>query len=395
MPNPRSGWLQKDSKGRLWACVKYADPSTIDPKTGNAKIRQLRRRIPTNSRIEGRDKLRQLLAELERSGGTPPRQRGTTFAELARFYVEHYAREAEYDGDTKIRGLRSRRTVIWIVEGILMPRLGRMQLKQITYGTLSRLKSDFIAEIEPILVNGEPRKEKRFSIASCNRFLAILRRMLRVAVWERLIDQSPFEHGPSLISARSERKRDRILADAEEQPLLASCETEHTRDAIVILLDTGMRFGELARLTWRDVDFAGSVIHVTKMNSKTQLAREIGITPRVRKILVDRQNGAAATARVLGVRSIKRSFATACRRAGITGLTIHGLRHTCGTRLARQGKTPGEIARILGHSQIETTFRYINTDRSDLTSAADELHAYVADRVMGREETSAGNEDVN
>lgn len=67
---------------------------------------------------------------------------------------------------------------------------------------------------------------------------------------------------------------DRILAHA---PL-------GIRPALLILAETGMRFGEMAWLTWKDIDWKGSILHVRPKDDwkpKTGDRRSIPLTPRL------------------------------------------------------------------------------------------------------------------
>lgn len=74
--------------------------------------------------------------------------------------------------------------------------------------------------------------------------------------------------------------------------------------------------------------------------------------------------------RVFGITdTVKRSWATAKRVAGVTDLRFHDLRHTCATRLVQGGLPIAEVSRILGHTSIVTTFRYTNADDSTLDRA--------------------------
>ena len=56
--------------------------------------------------------------------------------------------------------------------------------------------------------------------------------------------------------------------------------------------------------------------------------------------------------------TIKTAWRTACRRAGITGLRFHDLRHTFGTRAADAGVPLPAIRDVMGHNSTQTTERY-------------------------------------
>jgi integrase len=81
---------------------------------------------------------------------------------------------------------------------------------------------------------------------------------------------------------------------------------------------------------------------------------------------------------VFGLTSnFRTSFRSACAHAGVRGLRVHDLRRTAATRLVRGGMPIEEVSRILGHKDIQTTFRYIGVDDDTVSRAAaiiDELN---------------------
>src|SRR5262249_17024045 len=62
--------------------------------------------------------------------------------------------------------------------------------------------------------------------------------------------------------------------------------------------------------------------------------------------------------RVFSVQSPGKSFATAARRAGLPGVTMHVLRPTSGTWLAEAGVDRWQVAGWLGHTMARTTELY-------------------------------------
>lgn len=76
--------------------------------------------------------------------------------------------------------------------------------------------------------------------------------------------------------------------------------------------------------------------------------------------------------RLLSVAGVQFRLKQHCERAGVH-LTCHQLRHTFARRLAEQGMPIDSLARLLGHSDLQTTQRYI--DGADPTVRADFLKA--------------------
>ena len=68
--------------------------------------------------------------------------------------------------------------------------------------------------------------------------------------------------------------------------------------------------------------------------------------------------------------TLQRAFADACKKLKIKRhYTIHGLRHSTAQFWERNGITISEIAGLLGHSDIETTHRYLKSGVRGVTRA--------------------------
>ncbi len=56
-----------------------------------------------------------------------------------------------------------------------------------------------------------------------------------------------------------------------------------------------------------------------------------------------------------------------------SGITLHSLRHGCATLLIRCGVDLPTIQKILGHANLETTMKYLHSDRETMASGMDRL----------------------
>ena len=94
------------------------------------------------------------------------------------------------------------------------------------------------------------------AIATVNRELAYLRRLLNIAERNDWINKNPFKRGDSLIHLADEVKRDTVLSPSECQRLLDACSNRrsHLKPIVIAALDLGCRLGELLKLQWKDVD---------------------------------------------------------------------------------------------------------------------------------------------
>jgi len=141
--------------------------------------------------------------------------------------------------------------------------------------------------------------------------------------------------------------------------------------ALVLLLSTGLRRGELAAARCRDVDLLAETLLVHGKGGKERMLPlpPIAVTaialylpsrrarPGVDALLVNRA-GRPVTGHLLW-----RMLARSLHRAGIdVAATPHHLRHTFATRLIREGVDVRTVQELLGHASLQTTARYLHSD---------------------------------
>ena len=358
---------RKGAKATWWARVTY-----IDPKMG--KRHDLQRR--GQNKAHARDLLQVLVREIDATEGQGPLNERKTFAELCDYFEKHYVKAAEYVDGRKVAGVRSLGTAKGQLN-VLRDYFGSCRLRSITHGDVRQFRATRLAQ--------ETRTKTQRTIASVNRELSMLRRMLNVAHRESWILRSPFAAGDSLISLADENKRERILTREEEIKLLAACETpqrEHLKPILICALDTGMRQGEIFSLRWCDVDLENGLLRIQACHTKTLKERHVATTTRLaleleqlKARVPDNPNGL-----VFGITdNVKRSFTTARIAAGLQGLRFHDLRHTAATRLVRAHIPLSEVGRMLGHTQPTTTYRYVNANIETARRAAAALNVFNAE----------------
>lgn len=326
------------------------------------------------NKTDARDRLREALKERETlnvSGHYNPRSR---FADVMKWYLDRYAVDPVYVDDRKVSGMRSSRSVKGYARAI-NETFGERALGSISYSDLESYKTGRLG--------GTTRRGKGRSIASVNRELATLRRLFNIAEREGWIMRSPMRKGDSLISVADERKGVRVLSFEEEARLLAACtgRREHLRAILICAIDTGMRAGEIFALKWGDL--TKTTINVRALNTKTMQARVAPVSDRLRlefkALWEDPKRNHDDDHSVFEITTVKRSFETACRKAGIPhgephGLSFRCLRRTAGTRLIQAGLSREEVSKILGHARAETTYQhYISADDRTLERARELL----------------------
>jgi len=144
-------------------------------------------------------------------------------------------------------------------------------------------------------------------------------------------------------------------------------------DLIIMLLDTGARYGEIANMHWRQVDLVNRSINLWRQKVGNESV--LFMTDRVVTILTrrastrdgdyvfpNRKGGARGYSSV----AIRKAF----RRAGLHDCTIHTLRHTHATRLIQNGLSVYEVREVLGHADIKTTMRYAHLEKATVLKKA-------------------------
>lgn len=176
--------------------------------------------------------------------------------------------------------------------------------------------------------------------------------------------------------------KERYLSRAEAKALLHACRRfPHVRAFIALSLATAARQSALLELTWDRVDFERNRITLALQDDEDEA--------RKRRATVPMNNRARRYLRVMyeartcnhviewgghRVLSIKKGFAGACERAGVTGVTPHVLRHTAASWMAERGVDMFRISRFLGHSDTKVTERrYAKLHPSFLQDAAEAL----------------------
>ncbi len=176
----------------------------------------------------------------------------------------------------------------------------------------------------------------------------------------------------------------RILSRDEESLLLeAAC--DHLKPIIVAALNTGMRRGEIFRLTWDRVDFFNETITVvetkngeTRIIPMNQLLKET--LQQLREKSKNRYVFCGKDGRLL--KDVRTAFEIAKKKAKIYPLRFHDLRHTFATRLIEKGVDLPTVKKILGHKSINMTMRYVHPVSEHIKWAVETLNSKIPEKEV-------------
>lgn len=238
--------------------------------------------------------------------------------------------------------------------------------------------------------------------------------MFRSAVLNDVIQKHPLD-GVRLSKPIKAVSNIKYLTEKEQTIFLKAAKQSHNYDQYALLLETGLRTGELIGLTWDAIDFKKRTLTVSKTleyrhSRGTWVAgppktassyRTIPLTDKAYSILeriyetkdyrkqsenlsmeleyIDRVSGEMKTLLMkdlvfinyrTGMPNKNSSYDThlykLCDEAGIKRFCMHALRHTFATRAIERGVQPKALQMLLGHASLHTTMdKYVHvTDES-------------------------------
>ncbi|WP_027529640.1 site-specific integrase [Bradyrhizobium sp. WSM3983] len=174
-----------------------------------------------------------------------------------------------------------------------------------------------------------------------------LARVMSFAKDRGIIATNPCERGGRLYVAD---RKDKIWTEEDIAAVLAVASSE-IQLALVLALWSGQRQGDLLRLPWSA--YESPYLRLRQSKGGRRVAMPAGAPLRALLDATSRR-GPLILTNTLGrpwtSDGFRTSWAKACERAGIDGLTFHDLRGTAVVRLAIAGASVPQIAAVTGHS---------------------------------------------
>lgn len=204
-----------------------------------------------------------------------------------------------------------------------------------------------------------------------------VRAFVRFLVREEAIDRNPLDkvRAPEL----EQPLLDPVTPETVEA-LLGVCDTteigKRDKAIFLVLLDSGLRAGELLALTVGDVDQADGSITVRK--SKGKRGRIVFIGPRARRALraylrcretlrdSDRLFLARGDAGGLTYDGLRSIVTRRAKQAGIDPPSLHSFRRAFALTMLRNGADVVSLSRLMGHGSLPVIQRYLKQIKDDL-----------------------------
>ncbi len=133
---------------------------------------------------------------------------------------------------------------------------------------------------------------------------------------------------------------------------------------VLLIVNTGLRRGEVLQLKWSDVDLLQWKVIIGCENAKSGKTRYVPLNDEAVSTLQRWQPSVEATGWVFPARdggrltSIKTSWKHVLKNAAIEDFRWHDLRHHFASRLVMKGVVLNTVRELLGHPDLSMTLRY-------------------------------------
>ena len=237
-------------------------------------------------------------------------------------------------------------------------RMWRKDLKPVLGNkTLSQVNADILKKLH---------KKFNYKPYYANRCLVFIKGMFNYFIKEGTYKGV----NPALaVKLNKEEARVRYLEHTELERFFAALniiEESISRNAILMLLFTGARKSNVLCMKWSEIDLDAKIwlIPQTKTGKNLSIALADSAVDLLNEIKSNNPDEVyvfpSAVSKSGHLEDIKRVWATLKKKANITNLHIHDLRHTLATYMIAQGASPFIVQRALTHKSLSSTQVYVN-----------------------------------
>lgn len=251
----------------------------------------------------------------------------------------------------------------------LIPNFGSIQIRSIERSHADQL----IAYLRDIGLQNK----------TSNKVLTLFKQIVLYAEIEGFLVKSPLTRFPLLNASAGNID---YLSQQEILQLLRSNSGQECYPLLVVVLNTGMRIGELTGLCWDRINFESDYIEISrnqtrnglKDDTKTHRVRHIPMNEEVKTTLLNLM-GLQRSPKYVFTKSngdsfnpdhySAREFNEALQRAGLRKVNFHITRHTYASHYMMNGGDIYDLQKILGHTKIEMTMKYAHLSPKHLRNA--------------------------
>ena len=213
------------------------------------------------------------------------------------------------------------------------------------------------------------KKDRDIKQATINRYRSLLNHIFNTAIKDKVVNHNPVKY----IKRYKEKSRDRALSNTEIKALLQACSNSGNQELyyiVLVALYTGMRYSNIINMKRSNIKNNVYLLdgNETKSGKEQLIYLHQDLMNELNKHMQDfnRDN-------IFITKRVKRSFKTACNKAGIENFRFHDLRRTFATFLLYNNTNIKTIQNMLGHSSLMMTERYLANDSKKELDAINKL----------------------
>jgi len=213
-------------------------------------------------------------------------------------------------------------------------------------------------------------QDNNYTPKSISRKINSTRTFFRYLLDNGIISDNPSE---KLAHPKFETKPPRVLTEMEYRALRDVSRVDLRLYSIVeILLQTGIRIGELANLSLEDIRKSkdGKIDYLYIETAGSHPSRKVPLNKSAKKAIDEYLNVRPETdddtlfvtknGRPLLVRNIRTAIDKAFERAGIKNAKVNDLRNTFIAHHLANGVSLVVVSKLVGHKRLSTTEKYLN-----------------------------------
>lgn len=225
------------------------------------------------------------------------------------------------------------------------------------------------------------RQSDHAAPGTINRELHILQRAFSLAVEQKRLSNF---HVPRCPRLPEDNIREGFVEKADFDRVLLNLRDPDVQDFARWAFWTGMRRGEVAKLTWAAFDRESSSLILPGRSTKNKRSRKLVLEGMYREIIARRFSARRLDCPFIfhrqgkAIGSFRKAWKNACNKAGVTGLLFHDLRRTAVRNLIRAGIDTTVAKKISGHRTDQVFQRYNITSDEDIQDAQIRLEQYLS-----------------
>ena len=208
------------------------------------------------------------------------------------------------------------------------------------------------------------------------------RTCVSLAVGHKRLSKMHMPEFPQLSEAESVREgfAEKVDVDA----ILSHLKDGDVRDFVAWAFWTGMRRGEVSKLTWKAFDRETSTLILPGKSTKNGQPRKLSLEGIYREMIARRLSARRLDCPLIFHRqgqpmgAFRKAWANACKKAGVSGLLFHDLRRTAVLNMIRAGIDKTVAKKISGHRTDAVFERYNITSDEDIREAMQKNEVYVS-----------------